>query len=104
MEKHFVFKRSRRQRGSLAIVAREASQRTLIYGDARITKASQNDVILEFVHLWEQRAGQRPKELVFDSHFTTYANLAELNERNIYIFDTASAYPFGCVPVKPTSP
>ncbi len=84
MEKHFVSKRSRRQRGGLAMVAREASQRALIYGDTRITKASQNDAILEFVQLWEQRAGQPPKELVFDSRFTIYANLAELNERNIY--------------------
>jgi len=84
MEKHFVSKRSRRQRGVLAMVAREASQRALIYGDASITKASQNDAVLEFVHLWEQRAGQPPKELVFDSRFTIYANLAELNERNIY--------------------
>lgn len=84
MEKHFVSKRSRRQRGILALVAREASQRALIYGDARITKASQNDAVIEFVQLWEQRAGQRPKELVFDSRFTTYANLAELHARNIY--------------------
>ena len=84
MEKHFVSKRSRRQRGVLAMVAREASQRALIYGDAGITKSSQNDAILEFVQLWEQRAGQPPKELVFDSRFTIYANLAELNERNIY--------------------
>ena len=84
MEKHFVSKRSRRQRGILAIVAREASQRALIYGDAKITKASQNDAILEFIDLWEQRAGHLPEEVVFDSRFTTYANLAELHERKIY--------------------
>ena len=84
MQKHFVSKRSRRQRGILAIVAREASQRALIYGNARVTKADQNDAVLEFVDLWEQRAGNPPKELVFDSRFTTYANLNELNQRNIY--------------------
>ena len=84
MEKHYVSKRSRRQRGILAIVAREASQRGLIYGDATTDKASQNDAVLEFVDVWEQRAGKPPRELVFDSRFTTYANLAKLNERNIY--------------------
>ena len=84
MQKHFVSKRSRRQRGILALVAREASQRAIIYADAKITKASQNDAILEFNDLWEQRSGQLPKELVFDSRFTTYANLAKLNARKIY--------------------
>ena len=84
MQKHFVSKRSRRQRGVLALVAREATQRAILYANAEITKESQNDAILEFVDLWEQRAGQPPKELVFDSRFTTYANLAELNARGIW--------------------
>ncbi len=84
MEKHFVSKRSRRQRGILALVAREASQRMLIYGNATTTKATQNDAVLEFVEVWEQRTGHPPQELVFDSRFTTYANLAKLNARNIY--------------------
>ena len=84
MQRHFVSKRSRRQRGIRAMVAREAGQRALVYGDATITKASQNDAILEFIELWEQRTGQPPKELVFDSRFTTYANLAKLHARNIH--------------------
>ena len=84
MQKHFISKRSRRQRGILALVAREASQRTLIYGDATITKERQNDAVLEFIDVWEKRTGQPPKELVFDSRFTTYANLTQLNERGIY--------------------
>ena len=84
LQRHFVSKRSRRQRGIRAMVAREAGQRALVYGDATITKASQNDAILEFIELWEQRTGQPPKELVFDSRFTTYANLAKLHARNIH--------------------
>ena len=84
IERHFVSKRSRRQRGLLALVAREAQHRRLVYGQATLTKAMQNDAILEFVDLWEQRAGEPPKELVFDSRFTTYANLAKLQDRSIY--------------------
>ena len=84
MQKHFVSKRSRRQRGVLALVAREATQRAVIYADAEITKDSQNDAILEFIDLWEQRAGLPPKELVFNSRFTTYTNLAKLNARGIW--------------------
>lgn len=93
MQKHFVSKRSRRQRGILALVAREASQRALIYGDATITKARQNDAILEFVDVWEQRAGQPPNELVFDSRLTTYANLNELNQRKINFLTLRKRHP-----------
>ena len=93
MQKHFVSKRSRRQRGILAMVAREASQRMLIYGDATMTKARQNDAVLEFIDVWEQRTGRPPKELVFDSRFTTYANLNELNQRKIYFLTLRRRHP-----------
>ena len=83
MQKHFVSKRSRRQRGVLALVAREASQRRLIYGNAALRKETQNDAVLEFVELWKKRTGKPPQELVFDSRFTTYANLAQLHEQDI---------------------
>ena len=84
MQKHFVSSRSRRQRGILALVVREASQRVLIYGDAKITKETQNDAIFSFIESWKQRTGELPKDLVFDSRFTTYANLARLNALGIY--------------------
>ena len=84
LQKHFVSKRSRRQRGVLALVARNARQHMLVYGDTTITKQGQNDAILDFIEQWKQRTGQLPKELVFDSRFTTYANLAKLNALDIY--------------------
>ena len=40
--------------------------------------------MLSFVRYWEARTGQRPVELVFDSRFTTYANLARLHALDIY--------------------
>lgn len=75
------------------MVAREASQRMLIYGDATMTKARQNDAVLEFIDVWEQRTGRPPKELVFDSRFTTYANLNELNQRKIYFLTLRRRHP-----------
>ncbi len=84
MQKHFVSSRSRRQRGILALVVREASQRVLIYGDSKITKETQNDAIFSFIECWKQRTGELPSELVFDSRFTTYENLAKLHALGIY--------------------
>ncbi len=81
--KYDVSKRSRRKRGLLALVAREARHRMLLYGKAHLTREIQNEAILAFIECWETRAGQPPRELVFDSRFTTYANLVQLTAREI---------------------
>jgi hypothetical protein len=83
MEKHYVSKRSRRQKGILAFVAQDADTRVFCYGNAQIRKADQPDEILRFVRFWEQRTGHLPEELVFDSKLTTYANLDRLNKMGL---------------------
>src|SRR6478672_385107 len=83
VEKHYVSKRSRRQKGILAFLAQDASTRVFCYADSQLRKAEQNDEILQFVAYWEQRTGQVPRELIFDSKLTTYANLNQLNQRGI---------------------
>ena len=79
IEKHYVSKRSRRQKGILAFVAQDASTQVFCYGNADLRKEDQNDEILKFVEFWKQRTGQLPKELIFDSKLTTYSNLDKLN-------------------------
>ncbi len=83
MEKHFVSKRSRRQRGILAFVARDDQARVFCYANAKVRKANQADEILRFAEYWRRHTGQWPRELVFDSKLTTYANLAVLQARGI---------------------
>ena len=83
MEKHYVSKRSRRQKGILAFVAQDAENRVFCYANGQIRKKDQNDEILRFVDFWKERTGHLPKELIFDSRLTTYANLSKLNERGI---------------------
>jgi len=48
-----------------------------------VRKESQNDEVLQFVRFWKERTGKLPRELIFDSKLTTYANLARLNEQGI---------------------
>jgi len=79
VEKHYVSKRSRRQKGILAFVAQDASTQVFCYGNADLRKENQNDEILKFVEFWKQRTGQLPRELIFDSKLTTYSNLNKLN-------------------------
>lgn len=83
LQKHYVSKRSRRQKGLLAFVAQDADTHVFCYGNAQVRKEDQNDEVLRFVEFWKKRTGKRPKELIFDSKLTTYANLSKINEQDI---------------------
>jgi len=83
IEKHYVSKRSRRQKGVLAFLAQDADRRVFCYANADLRKDQQNDEILQFVSFWKKRTGRLPEELIFDSRLTTYANLNRLNRQHI---------------------
>jgi hypothetical protein len=83
LEKHYVSRRSRSQKGVLTFLARDATERDLCYAHAGIPKAEQPDEILRFIDFWQQQTGQPPAELVFDSQLTTYAHLSRLNQRGV---------------------
>jgi hypothetical protein len=83
LQKHYVSKRSRRQKGLLAFVAQDADTHVFCYGNAQVRKENQNDEILQFVSFWKERTGKRPQELIFDSKLTTYANLGQLTAQGI---------------------
>src|SRR3954466_12806033 len=83
LEKHYVSSRSRRQKGVLVFLARDATERVLCYAHAGVPEAQQPDEILGFVEFWQKRTGGPPAELVFDSQLTTHANLDRLNRRGI---------------------
>lgn len=80
MEKHYVTKRSRRQKGILAFVAQDTSTQVFCYGNSDLRKDDQNEEILRFAQFWKDRSGTFPQELVFDSKLTTYRNLHQLNQ------------------------
>jgi transposase-like protein len=83
VEKHYVSKRSRRQKGVLAFLAQDADTRVFCYANGELRKDRQNDEILRFVEFWKQRTGRLPEELIFDSKLTTYANLDQLNRMEV---------------------
>jgi hypothetical protein len=83
VEKHYVTKRSRRQKGILAFLAQDEETRVFCYANASIRKEDQSDEILRFVEFWKGRTGKYPGELIFDSKLTTYENLNRLNRMGI---------------------
>jgi hypothetical protein len=83
LQKHYVSKRSRSQKGVLVFLARDAEQRVMCYSNAYIPKSEQANEILHFVAFWKEQTGQVPQELVFDSQLTTHANLRKLEDLDI---------------------
>lgn len=83
VQKHYVSKRSRRQKGLLAFLARDAEKNVLCYANGQLRKNDQNDEILRFVEFWKGKTGHFPEELIFDSRLTSYANLNRLNKLGI---------------------
>ena len=83
VERHCVSKRSRRQKGVLAFLVRDAGTRGFAWANATVAKDARNDGVLRFVEAWKARTGRPPAELVFDSRLTTYANLARLDAMGI---------------------
>jgi hypothetical protein len=84
IEKHYISKRSRRQKGILAFLVQDAATRVFCYANGELRKGDQNDEILRFARFWKDRTGRYPQELIFDSKLTTYAKLDELNRLGVH--------------------
>jgi hypothetical protein len=83
LEKHYLTKRSRSQKGVLVFLARDAQQRVLCYANATVSNTEKADEILRFVDFWKKQTGQVPGELVFDSQLTSQNNLRKLTDQEI---------------------
>jgi hypothetical protein len=83
LEKPHVSSRSRRRKGVLVFLARDATGRVLGSANAGIPEAQQPDEILRSVAFRDERTGGVPAELVFDSQLTTHASLNRLNRRGV---------------------
>lgn len=83
LEKHYVPKRSQRTRSVLTFFAEDATDHTLLYANADLSKATQNNEVIAFADHWHTVTGADPKLLIFDSRVTTQTQLAELTDRGI---------------------
>ena len=57
VEKHYVSKRSRRQKGILAFLAQDGEQRFFCYANSDLRKEQQDDEVLAFVRFWKNAPG-----------------------------------------------
>ncbi|GAA3605723.1 hypothetical protein [Microlunatus ginsengisoli] len=83
LEKHYVPRRSQRTRSVLTFFAEDADSHTLLYANADLAKATQNNEVLAFADHWHTVTGRDPRLLIFDSKVTTQHHLGELTDRGI---------------------
>ena len=83
LEKHYVPSRSGRTRSVLTFFAEDADSHTLLYANADLAKATQNNEVLAFADHWHRAGGHDPKLLIMDSKVTTQTQLGQLTDRGI---------------------
>ena len=66
----------------LAMLVQDQDNRLLKYGDTEIKHDNQSDAIYEFIDFYKP-SGNKINCLIFDSKFTTYRNLNQLNKDSI---------------------
>jgi hypothetical protein len=93
VEKHYVPRRSQRRKAVLAFLAQDAEGQLFCYSNTDLRKGEESDEVLRFVDFWEQRYGERPRHLVFDSKLTTYANLGKLTQQAITFITLRRRFP-----------
>jgi hypothetical protein len=83
MEENWAGARNKVVKGALTMFAQDAESKLILYTDADIKKSEADDQVLEFLSFWRKvRRGVDPT-LVFDSKFTTYPKLSELNDAGV---------------------
>jgi len=79
LEKHWAGARNKVVKGALTLIAQDSESKLIVYTDADIQKSEADDQVTEFMTFWRKvRRGVAPM-LVFDSRFTTYSRLSQLN-------------------------
>lgn len=83
LEKHWAGARNKRMKGALTLFAQDAASKLILYTDADINRDEADDQVLNFLSFWKGIRRGIKSTFVFDSKFTTYANLSALNTQGI---------------------
>jgi len=83
LEKHWAGSRGRRMKGALTMFAQDSETKLIVYTAADIQRHEADDQILTFLPYWTKISRQMNSTFIFDSKFTTYRNLSELNRQGV---------------------
>ena len=84
LENHWAGSRNKAMKGALTLFAQDAASKLILYTAADIQRHEASDQVLSFLSFWKkQQRGLQPT-FIFDSKFTSYANLSELNRAGVH--------------------
>jgi transposase len=83
VQSHYLSARSRSQPSILVFLAQDPEAGAFCYSNANLRKGEEANEIFRFLSFWKRTHSTYPRELVFDSRLTTYANLARLDRMHI---------------------
>lgn len=83
LQKHWAGARNKRMKGALTLIAQDAASKLILYTAADIHRNEADDQVLSFLKYWQGIQRRIRPTFVFDSRFTTYANLSALNQKGI---------------------
>lgn len=80
LEKHWSGARNKSMKGALTLFAQDGESKLILYTAADIMRSESDDQLMQFLSFWKGvRRGVNPT-CVFDSKFTSYSKLSELND------------------------
>ncbi len=82
LEEHWAGTRGRRMKGALTLFAQDAQSKLIVYTAADIQRRESDEQVFKFLPFW-QKVCRRDATLIFDSKFTTYATLQELDQQGV---------------------
>ena len=83
LDKNWVGTRNKGIKSALTLFAQDCTSKLILYTQADIRRSEADDQVLEFVRFWKKIAKSVAPTLVFDSRFTSYSQLARLEQQDI---------------------
>jgi hypothetical protein len=83
LDEHWAGARGKRMKGALTMFAQDSETKLIVYTAADVQSHEADDQILSFLPYWTKISRQMNSTLIFDSKFTTYKNLSELNRQGV---------------------
>lgn len=79
LQEHWAAARGRRMKDALTLFAQDASSKLILYTAADIQREEASDQVLNFLSFWKGVRRGVSSTFIFDSKFTTYKHLSQLN-------------------------
>jgi transposase len=83
LKKHWAGARNKVMKGALTLFAQDAASKLILYTAADIKRQEADDQVLDFFSFWKKMQRGVVPTFVFDSKFTSYANLSALTQQKV---------------------